>query len=204
AELADRRLAALAADKTGWAGRHQGAHSQIATLEQRIAEATRDRTELQNAPQVFAEKRAAFIAEVQTAETGRQECANRLQADENALAEADRDARAALEAASTAREDLARCEERFEGANRRLTDIAREIRDMLELEPAGGAEPAEVGPTDPLRGLADIEEKLERLRRERERLGAVNLGAEEELREVEAQHSSLSTERDDLVEAIKK
>jgi chromosome segregation protein len=42
------------------------------------------------------------------------------------------------------------------------------------------------------------------LRRERERLGAVNLRAEEELREVEAQHGSLSTERDDLVEAIKR
>jgi chromosome segregation protein len=204
AELADRRLATLAADKTGWAGRQQGAHSQIATLEQRIAEATRDRTELQNAPQVFAEKRAAFIAEVQTAETARRECANRLQAAENALAQADRDARAALEAASTAREDLARAEERFEGAKRRLTDIAREIRDMLEIEPAAVAELAEIGPTDPLPDLAEIEEKLDRLRRERERLGAVNLRAEEELREVEAQHSSLSTERDDLVEAIKK
>ena len=34
--------------------------------------------------------------------------------------------------------------------------------------------------------------------------GAVNLRAEEELREVEAQHTSLTTERDDLVEAIKR
>src|SRR5262249_34925896 len=80
----------------------------------------------------------------------------------------------------------------------------REIHDMLEIEPAGVAELAEIGPTDPLPDLPEIEEKLERLRRERERLGAVNLRAEEELREVEAQHSSLSTERDDLVEAIKK
>jgi chromosome segregation protein len=42
------------------------------------------------------------------------------------------------------------------------------------------------------------------MRRDRERLGAVNLRAEEELREVEAQHLTLTTERDDLVEAIKK
>jgi len=39
---------------------------------------------------------------------------------------------------------------------------------------------------------------------DRERLGAVNLRAEEELREVEAQHTALTTERDDLVEAIKR
>ncbi len=202
AELADRRLATLAADKTGWVERQQGARNQIATLEQRTAEAKRDRTELENAPQIFAEKRGALITEVQTAEATRRACADRLQEAENSLATADRDARAAFEAASAAREDLARAEERFDGAKRRLSDIGREIHDMLEIEPAGVAELAEIRPTDPLPDLADVEERLERLRRERERLGAVNLRAEEELREVEAQHTSLTTERDDLVEAL--
>jgi chromosome segregation protein len=204
AELADRRLASLAADKTGWNERQQGARNQIVTLEQRTIEAKRDRTELENAPKVFAEKRSALITGVQTAETARRGCADRLQEAESALAQADRDARAALEAASAAREELARAEERFEGAKRRLSDIGREIRDMLEIEPSAVAELAEIGPTDPLPDLAEIEERLERLRRERERLGAVNLRAEEELRQVEGQHSSLTTERDDLIEAIKK
>ena len=63
---------------------------------------------------------------------------------------------------------------------------------------------AEVGPGAELPPLIEIEENLEKLRRDRERLGAVNLRAEEELREVEAQHTSLTTERDDLVEAIKR
>jgi chromosome segregation protein len=204
AELADRRLTSLAADKSGWLERQQGARNQITTLEQRTAEAKRDRTELENAPQVFGEKRGALITEVQTAETARRACADRLQEAEGALAEADRDARAALEAASAAREELARAEERFEGAKRRLTDIGREIHDMLEIEPSAVAALAEIKPTDPLPDLTEIEATLERLRRERERLGAVNLRAEEELREVEAQHTSLTTERDDLVEAIKK
>ncbi|MGB8110203.1 MAG: chromosome segregation SMC family protein, partial [Pseudolabrys sp.] len=122
AELADRRLTTLAADRTGWIERQQGARKQIATLEQRTVEARRDRTELENAPQIFAEKRRALIAEVQTAETARQDCADRLQAAETALATADRDARAALEAASAAREEFARAEERFEAAKRRLSD----------------------------------------------------------------------------------
>ncbi len=204
AELADKRLAALATDKAGWIERRAGAHNQIATLDQRIVEAKRDRAELENAPQVFAEKRKAMIGEVAKAEAARRECAGRLQEAENALAEADRDARAALEAASAAREELARAEERFEGAKRRLTDIGREIHDMLEIEPSGVAELAGIKPGDKLPELTEIEATLERLRRERERLGAVNLRAEEELREVETQHSNLTTERDDLVEAIKK
>jgi chromosome segregation protein len=204
AELADKRLDTLAADKAGWNERRDGAKNQIATLDQRIAEAKRDRAELENAPQVFAEKRKVMIGEVAKAETARRECADRLQDAENALAEADRDARAALEAASAAREELARAEERFEGAKRRLTDIGREIHDMLEIEPEKVAELAEIKPGEALPDLAEIEEKLERLRRERERLGAVNLRAEEELREIETQHTSLTTERDDLVQAISK
>ena len=63
---------------------------------------------------------------------------------------------------------------------------------------------AEIEPGAELPPLDEIEENLEKLRRDRERLGAVNLRAEEELREVEAQHTSLTTERDDLVEAIKR
>jgi chromosome segregation protein len=153
---------------------------------------------------MFAEKRSGLIGEVEAAEAARRACADRLQEAENALAEADRDARTALEAASAAREELARAEERFEAAKRRLADVAREIHDMLEVEPAAVAELAEINPGETLPELAETEEKLERLRRERERLGAVNLRAEEELREVETQHTSLTTERDDLVEAIKK
>jgi len=204
AELADRRLMQLAADKKGWLERQEGARSQTETLAKRIAEATHDRSELENAPQQFAEKRQALISEVQNAEAERKACADRLQEAENALAEADRDARAALESASAAREELARAEERFEGAKRRLTDIAREIHDMLEIEPAGVAELAEIKDGEALPELTEVEDKLEKLRRERERLGAVNLRAEEELVEVETQHTSLTTERDDLVEAIKK
>jgi chromosome segregation protein len=204
AEMADRRLHTLAADRAGWVEREAGARSQISILDQRVAEAKRDRVELENAPQVFAEKRKALISEVEAASAERRACADRLQEAENALAEADREVRAALEAASAAREELARAEERFEGAKRRLADIGREIHDMLEIEPAAVAELAGIEAGEALPNLAEIEATLERLRRERERLGAVNLRAEEELREVETQHTSLTTERDDLVEAIKK
>jgi chromosome segregation protein len=204
AELADKRLAALASDQAEWVGRRDGARNQIATLDQRIAEAKRDRKELENAPQLFAGKRTKLIEEVAKAEAERRACADRLQEAENKLAEADRDARAALEAASAAREDLARAEERHEAAKRRLTDVAREIHDMLEIEPAGVAELAGIKQGEALPELSEIEATLERLRRERERLGAVNLRAEEELREIEAQHVKLTTERDDLVQAIGK
>ena len=76
---------------------------------------------------------------------------------------------------------------------------------MLEVEPDAVASLGRnSSPASDLPPLLEIEADLEKLRRDRDRLGAVNLRAEEELREVETQHTSLATERDDLVEAIKK
>ena len=204
AELAARRLAQIAADREGWSTRKESASSQIATLEQRVADAKAERAGLDDAPAAFAEKRTALISEIATAEAARRAAADRLAEAENALAEADRDARAALEAVGAAREDSARAEERFAGANRRLADIEHEIKEMLEIEPGAVAELAEIKPGAPLPNVADVEAKLDRIRRERERLGAVNLRAEEELREVEGQHDNLAKERDDLIEAIKR
>ncbi len=204
AELADKRLQTLGEDKHGWMERRDGAREQIITLEQRIAEAKRERAELENAPKIFGEKRKALISEIQKAEAERRACADKLAEAEKAQADADKDARAALEAASAAREDLARAEERFEAAKRRLADIGREIREILEVEPAGLATLADLKPGEDMPEVAEIEATLERLRRERERLGAVNLRAEEELRDIEGQHGKLTAERDDLVEAIKK
>jgi chromosome segregation protein len=204
AELADRRLQAILAERSEWQNRKQSAASQIATIEARVTEVKAERAELDNAPAVFAEKRRALIGEIESAESARRVAADALAAAENVMAETDRAAKISLEALSSAREACARAEERMDGAKRRLADIAREIHDMLEVEPQGVADLAEIKPGAELPPLNEIEENLEKLRRDRERLGAVNLRAEEELREVEAQHTSLTTERDDLVEAIKR
>ena len=204
AELADRRLQAILAEQNQWQSRKESAASQISTIEARITEVTAERAELENAPAMFAEKRRALISEIEAAESARRVAADALAAAENLMAETDRAAKASLEALSGAREACARAEERMDGAKRRLQDVEREIRDMLEVEPQAVAGLAEITPESALPPLTEIEESLEKLRRDRDRLGAVNLRAEEELREVEAQHTSLTTERDDLVEAIKR
>ncbi|WP_156186900.1 chromosome segregation SMC family protein, partial [Afipia felis] len=95
-------------------------------------------------------------------------------------------------------------EERMEATRRRLEDIEREIHDTLEVEPHAVAAMAEVTPETELPDIASAETDVEKLRRDRDRLGNVNLLAEQELREIETQHTGLTTERDDLVEAIKK
>ena len=206
AELADRRLAALAADRAGWSERQQGARQPDRDARKRIAEAKRERAELENAPAVFAEKRAgADQRSRRRAEGDRRACADRLAGSRKRA----RRSRPRRTRRARSRKRRARGTGARRGALRRRQAPPRRRRPRNPRHAGDRAvrrsrELAEIKPDEALPELAEIEAKLERLRRERERLGAVNLRAEEELREVEAQHTSLTTERDDLVEAIKK
>jgi chromosome segregation protein len=203
-ELAARRLTAIAGDAQGWRERHDGAAAQLTALEARLAETRTECAELQEAPRLFAERRGALLGEIEGAEAKRRASADRLANAENELAEADRKARAALDAMAAAREESARAEEKLDAARRRLADIEHEIHEMLEVEPNEVANLAGIEPAKALPDATQVEQDLERLRRDRERIGAVNLRAEEELREVQTQHDSLASERDDLAEAIKR
>jgi chromosome segregation protein len=203
-ELAMRRLAAIASEAADWTSRRDSAAAQITTIEARLAETRAEHEGLVEAPRQFEEKRRALIGEIETADAERRAAADRLAGAETELAAADAAARAAHDALSVAREAAGRAEERHQGLKRRLADLAAEIREVLDSEPAALAGVAGFEADTPLPAVADIEAELDKLKRDRERLGAVNLRAEEELREVEAQHASLVSERDDLVEAIKR
>jgi chromosome segregation protein len=204
AELASRRLAAIATEAAAWRARRDGATAQIATIATRRDETQSEHEGLADAPRQFESKRLALINEIEAADLTRRAAADRLAAGETALADAGRAARSAIEALSAAREAAARAEERHQGVKRRLADLAAEIREICDAEPEALAALAGFRADAPLPDLAAIETELDKLKRDRERLGAVNLRAEEELREVEAQHATLIAERTDLVEAIRR
>jgi chromosome segregation protein len=86
----------------------------------------------------------------------------------------------------------------------RLAEVTRAIADTLDVAPAGLIELAGLASGAALPSAPEIEAKLHSLKGDRERLGAVNLRAEEELDELEAKHGGIARERDDLVEAIKR
>jgi chromosome segregation protein len=204
AQLAEHRLTAIADERHAWSGRRDNAAAQIATLGRRTDEANAERAELVTAPEKFGAQRAGLIGEIETATQARRTAADRLATAETELGEADKLARAALEAVGEARTEAARGEERHEGARRRLADIEHEIHEVLQIEPVAAAELAEIKPDAQLPSIAEVEGKIERIKQERERLGSVNLLAEQELREVEGQHGKLVAERDDLIEAIRR
>ena len=138
-----------------------------------------------------------------SAETRRRAAADRLAEAETALRDAAGAERDAERAAGEARESRARAEARVEAARETVAYAAGRIDEDTGQTPAGllgtlGSDPQAMPPAE------ELEHEVNRLKRQRESLGAVNLRAEEDAKEVQAEHDLLVSEKTDLEEAIKK
>ncbi len=204
AEEAAARRAALAADRARWQDRAERADAILEELEERLAAAEEEQAELAEAPETFAEERRRLDAATARASAARAQAGERLAAGETALAEAEARARAALDAFAAARETRGAAAAAHEALERRLTEVVRAIADSLETTPEGLFGLAGATPGDPLPEVAAVEAKAASLKADRDRLGAVNLRAEEELRETEGRRDELGRERDELIEAIRR
>lgn len=198
-EQRHRRREAIAREIESWTTRSASAAARVAELGTRREALENERRLLEDVPSQVTEKRRALLGAGTEAEARMRETADRLALAEAAKSEAERTARAALAALSEAREQLARAETRREAADARVREARARILETLGRAPEGVAQDETRD-----RPSAALAEELDRLRRERERLGAVNLRAEDELAEVSASHDTLIAERDDLVEAIRR
>jgi chromosome segregation protein len=198
------RRAAVAAERKSWDERRARAEAQIAEFAERRAAGDKERETLADAPHEFARRRRAVLSEFDHAEAARKEASDARALGETALAEADRAAREALDAMARAREARAASEARLEAARARREELEHAMLTVLDCEPAELAALAKYEPSAPLPRLDEVERKLENLKQEREKLGPVNLLADQELAEAEASREKLAAERDDLTEAIKR
>ncbi len=197
------RLATLEAERNQWGERAKRATEQIEHLTTRAQETRQAIAELAGMPQILADKRRTLMNLLQEAETERKAAADALAEGENAVRAADQVLREAQELASTSREDHARFEARLEASKQRHADSERRIAETLQCAPSeivanAGLDLAKIEDTE------HIERRLLSLREDRERLGGVNLRAEEEAETVATQLATLIRERDDLVQAINK
>ena len=202
-KLREDRLLAISRERTAWNDRAVNADRQIKSLKERLQQAVSEKEAVASAPQDIEQRRIVMIDEIDAAEAVRKQAADLLADMENDQREADRVATSALNALSDTKQTSARAEERVAGAKERRQEVEARIREALECEPHMALEQTGADDESKLPDVDSVERKLERLKGERERLGAVNLRAEEEQSEILEQRDTLVSERDDLIEAIK-
>ena len=197
------RLEAIGRERAAWNERAINADRQIRTLRERLAETIAQRDEAEAAPDEILARRRELMNQIESAEITRKAAADMLASMENDQREADKVATAALNALSDAKQSSARSEERVAAARERRSEIEARIVEELECQPHEALKQTGVDDENKLPDQEAVERKLERLKGERERLGAVNLRAEEEQSEILEQRDTLVSERDDLIEAIR-
>ncbi|MFN0193744.1 MAG: chromosome segregation protein SMC [Aestuariivirga sp.] len=197
------RLRAIDGELAQWSERAKRAENQIGSLNARAEETRAEIESLSGIPQAIADRRFTLMNLLQEAEATRRDAADALAVAENAVRAADHDLRAVQEEASSAREEHARLEARLEASTQRQLHCEEKIAEHLQCAPAEILERIELE-EDRLPIASEIERKLFGLREDRERLGGVNLRAEEESEEVAKQLDAMVKERDDLVQAIAK
>jgi chromosome segregation protein len=203
-EMRRRRIDSIARERAAWTQRASGAREQVERLRERMDAAEEERAALVEAPDDIELRRRDLLSEISRAEEARREADDALIHAETRQREADQAAQAALSALSEARERKIRAEERLGAATARKTEIEALIDEALEVPVTELPALAGLKEGAPLPDADAIERRVERLKAERERLGGVNLRAEDELREIEDQRGTLTGERDDLIEAIKR
>lgn len=203
-QLNAERQTSARADRDRWTTRQQSAQQQIKSLDERLIETRAELEALADLPQKITERRSAILSAISAAESDRQSAADNLARADSALREAVQTLRASQAQVSEAREGRARIEARLENARTRRQDESRRIREIFEVAPEACLSLAGLSPGTALPPLMDIERQLQRLKSDRERLGGVNLQADDELTVLLEQVSSMETEKADVEQAVAK
>ncbi|WP_370242031.1 chromosome segregation SMC family protein [Pararhodobacter marinus] len=193
----------VARDIQSWTARKTNAAERIADLERRADDAQDELSEANAAPEEILARRAELSEAITEAEERRTAAVEALLSAESALRAAQETERNAERAAGESREARARAEARVDAAGEAVTLAANRIADELDTTPQGLLNQLGIA-ADEIPDSTTLETEIARLRRARDALGAVNLRAEEDARQVEEEHGTLVTEKADLEAAVAK
>jgi chromosome segregation protein len=138
---------------------------------------------------------------IEEAQATRRWAADALAAGETAQTTADRALRSIEHKLGEAREERVRSEGIVGQTQQLRTDLIERITEKLQCAPENLLEIAGVAEED-LPEQAAVEQKFERLVRERDTMGPVNLRADVEAQELEEKIGAMQAEREDLIKAI--
>ncbi|MFM2099940.1 MAG: hypothetical protein RLZZ366_1479, partial [Pseudomonadota bacterium] len=199
---ADReRLASAKAEISGWKTRAGEAVARIAEMDKRSAAAEAETVRLADAPAQLAVKIAKVEAESAALSVAAEDGAAAERAGENELRVHEAKSAELGEALAGAREARAGAIARAENQDLRRVEMGRVSGERFECPPP--LLPEKVGfDAETVSDASTESSRHERLNLDRERIGPVNLIAEQELTEIEGEREKSVIERDELAEAI--
>jgi chromosome segregation protein len=196
-----KRSQEITKEISGWKHRLETANKRTAELAERKGASEVELAEATAAPEEIAAKRSELADAIDEAETRRKASADKLAEADTALRAAGHAERDAEREASEAREARARSEARSDAARETVAYAAERIMEAQDVTPQKLLETLETD-VDQMPAAEVVEGQVNALKRQRDSLGAVNLRAEEDAKEVQTEHDGLVGEKTDLEAAI--
>jgi chromosome segregation protein len=203
-QIRQDKAKSLTADRERWAQRTAGAEQQIAALEQRQTETVGELGQFDGLADQIEEHRQRLLTSLSEAERARQMAADAVTAQDIKVRQAAQALRLAQSDVAKAREDRVRTETKLDAARQRRLDEGRKIQETMGVAPEACLAVAMLEPGADMPSLVDADRSLIRLKADRERLGGVNLQADDELTVLQQQFDGMDKERADVDEAIGK
>ena len=196
-----RRSQEITKEVSGWKHRLETANKRSAELAERKDVSEVELVEATAAPEEIAAKRSELADAIDEAEVRRRASADKLSLADTALREAADGERDAERGASEAREARARSEARADAARETVAYAQERIMEAQEVTPAQLLESLGTD-LEKMPASEVVEGQVNALKRQRDNLGAVNLRAEEDSKDVQVEHDNLVSEKADLEAAI--
>jgi chromosome segregation protein len=196
------RIATIGAEHGSWQSRAESAARQRQRIEERQTALAAEIERLQRRPDEIAVERGRLAEAVAASSRKRGAAGDALALGEARLKAEEAAGKAADSVLAAAREERVRAESMRDRAEEHLGEVKARIAERLECAPEEILDLVEFRDRDELPGQMEAEARLERLLRERDNMGPVNLVAESEATEVEARYEGLAREREDLTAAI--
>jgi len=196
-----RRSQEITKEVSGWKHRLETANKRSAELAERKDVSEVELVEATAAPEEIAAKRSELADAIVEAEVRRRGSADKLSLADTALRDAADGERDAERGASEAREARARSEARADAARETVAYAQERIMEAQEVTPAQLLESLGTD-LEKMPASEVVEGQVNALKRQRDSLGAVNLRAEEDSKDVQVEHDNLVSEKADLEAAI--
>ena len=198
-----KRIAELDIDLKNWDQRLGAAHESMVELEIRKMTASKELEVAELIPNTLIKRRESLIEllmEADLKKVGAAEILSKKESEFRTLVSQERDCG---RKASELREDAARSSAIKENYELNLEELRKSIKEEMSNEPEDLLKTLPIDLWE-IPNVSEIEIKLHKLKNYRDGLGAVNLRADEDSKELSEECESLLMEKEDLENAIKK
>ncbi len=173
-------------------------------LNERISTVKTDIENIVKLPEQLAEKKGRLIQNTSDTENKKLEMSNELNEAEKIYQDMNKELKEVEQKMTSARVDKARSGATLEGLENRKKDLISTLRNDLNIDEKNLLESSDLKNIAEIPNVIEQEDKLDTKKNERERLGSVNLRADEETKQYFGTIKKMEQDREDLITAISK